>query len=90
MTDVFLHSIIKSFAHRKYRRIPDASVRSNLLRALWLYIAEVKNILDVLAILATLLIIPCRIADDDCQWVFAAIAYILQGLRIFKHAVMFK
>ena len=61
----------------------------NLLQALWLYITDLQNVMDVLAISATLLIIPCRIADHDCQWVFAAIAYILQGLRIFKHAIMF-
>ena len=52
------------------------------------HIMEWNNVLDVLAIMFTLLIIPPRAFNNDWQWVFAALAYIFQGLRIFKHAVM--
>ena len=52
------------------------------------YIMDWKNILDVLAILFTMFIIPFRIADNDWQWMFAALAYIFHGLRIFKYAVI--
>jgi len=49
---------------------------------------EWSSVLDILAIVFTLLIIPPRAVNNDWQWVFAALAYIFQGLRIFKHAVM--
>lgn len=49
---------------------------------------EWKNVLDILAILFTLLIIPPRTDNSDWQWVFAALAYIFQGLRIFKYAII--
>ena len=57
-------------------------------RALWFHITEWNNVLDILGIVFTLLIIPPRVVNNDWQWVFAALAYIFQGLRIFKHAVM--
>lgn len=49
---------------------------------------EWKNVLDILAILFTLLIIPPRAGNSDWHWVFAALAYIFQGLRIFEYAVI--
>ena len=47
-------------------------------------------LLDNLAILLTLLVIPFRIADLDEQWVFVALAYILHCLRVFKYAIIIK
>lgn len=46
--------------------------------------------LDDLAILCFLLIIPFRIADSDVQWVFAALTFMFHGLKIFKYAIMFQ
>ena len=37
-----------------------------------------------------LLIIPFRVVDSDNQWVFAALAFMFHGLRIFKYAILFK
>ena len=54
------------------------------------YFLDWKNILDDLATISFLLIIPFRIAGSDVQWVFAALAFLFQGVRIFKYAVMFK
>ena len=71
----------------KKRNIHREKAHRNALKE---YLTDWNNFLDVFAILTTLLIIPFRIADNDWQWVFAAIAYIFHGLRIFKYAVMFK
>ena len=54
------------------------------------YFLDWQNILDDVAILCILLIIPFRILDRDVQWVFAALAFMFYGLRIFKYAIMFK
>ena len=54
------------------------------------YFLDWQNILDDVAILCILLIIPFRILDRDVQWVFAALAFMFHGLRIFKYAIMFK
>ena len=54
------------------------------------YFLDWQNILDDLAILCILLIIPFRIADSDVQWVFAALTFMFHGLRTFKYAIMFK
>ena len=54
------------------------------------YFLDWQNMLDDLAILCILLIIPFRVFDSDNQWVFAALAFMFHGLRIFKYAIMFK
>ena len=54
------------------------------------YFLDWQNMLDDLAIIFVLLIIPFRIADSDNQWLFAALAFMFHGLRIFKYAIMFK
>ena len=54
------------------------------------YFLDWQNLLDDLAILCVLLIIPFRILDSDNQWIFAALAFMFHGLRIFKYAIMFK
>ena len=54
------------------------------------YFLHWQNMLDDLAILCILLIIPFRIADSDVQWVFAALTFMFHGLRNFKYAIMFK
>jgi hypothetical protein len=54
------------------------------------YFLNWQNLLDDLAILFVLLIIPFRIADSQNQWIFAALAFMFHGLRIFKYAIMFK
>ena len=66
------------------------NVRHTLWDALKTHLKSASNLLDLFAVLTAWLIIPCRIADNDCQWVFAAITYILNALRIFKHTVMFR
>jgi len=53
------------------------------------YFTDWSNWLDIAAIVLTLLIIPFRIAGLDVQWTFAALAYTIHGLRIFKYAIMF-
>lgn len=60
------------------------------LHDLQVYFTVWQNWLNMFATLATLLIIPGRISDGDWQWVFATLAYILHGLRVFEYAVMFE
>ena len=57
-------------------------------RSLKRYFSDWSNWLDIAAILLTLLIIPFRIAGLSQQWMFAALAYTVHGLRIFKYAIM--
>jgi len=52
------------------------------------YFGDWSNWLDIAAIFLTLLIIPFRIAGLSQQWMFAALAYTVHGLRIFKYAIM--
>ena len=52
------------------------------------YFSDYSNILNIFAVLVTVLIVPFRFANLEFQWVFAAIAYILHSLRIFEYAVI--
>ena len=57
-------------------------------RSLKRYFGDWSNWLDITAIMLTLLIIPFRITGLSFQWMFAALAYTVNGLRIFKYAIM--
>ena len=57
-------------------------------RSLKRYFGDWSNWLDITAIVLTLLIIPFRITGLSFQWMFAALAYTVHGLRIFKYAIM--
>ena len=52
------------------------------------YFKDWTNWLDILSVVATLLIIPFRIANLEVQWVFVAVAYVLHSLRLFKYAII--
>ena len=47
-----------------------------------------RNIMEILAVVCTVLIIPCRVVDTNWQWRVAALAFIFHGLRMFEYAVL--
>ena len=54
------------------------------------YFLDYYNYLDASAVIFTFLIIPSRVAGSDVQWIFAALAYLFNGLRAFKYAAVFR
>ncbi|XP_048582080.1 uncharacterized protein LOC5507682 [Nematostella vectensis] len=48
------------------------------------YFRDVYNYFDWLGLLLLLLVIPFRFADNDHQWLIAAVGYFFNFLRIFK------
>ncbi len=54
------------------------------------YLTDWTNWFDMLAISMTLLIIPFRFTNLNVQWIFAALAYIFHGLRIFEYAIILR
>ena len=54
------------------------------------YLYDPYNYLDLASIFTPLLIIPFRVANLDVQWVFAALAYLFVGLKMFKYVAAFR
>ena len=54
------------------------------------YLYDPVNYLDLASIFTPLLIIPFRVANLDVQWVFAALAYLFVGLKMFKYVTAFR
>jgi len=52
------------------------------------YLFFIFNYMALVAVVFILIIIPLRITGSDVQWVFAALAYILQGLATFKFTLV--
>ena len=52
------------------------------------YLFFIFNYMALAAVIFILIIIPLRITGSDVQWVFAALAYILQALTTFKFTLV--
>ena len=54
------------------------------------YLYDLVNYLDLASIFTPLLIIPFRMTNLDVQWMFAALAYLFVGLKMFKYFTAFR
>ena len=54
------------------------------------YLQDLANYLDLASIFSPLLLIPFRVTNLDTQWVFASLAFLFVGLKMFKYVTAFR